>query len=197
VDGFMNDHPESMMGRIARKQIDLMGKVKVERNKIFADTTMDSDTKRARLDDLDRKTVNIARMAYDFMNPRVLDNLKMPKREGSVSREEYYKRMSEAVGDAWDDYRHQYQQMSDLSPSDRANRISGIIQQAYTNYREIQRNPMTDLLKPYKADTILNMDKPTRQERLAAHDAFGYKVPKGIMPAFTGGRHKGEDMGGE
>jgi hypothetical protein len=80
AEAFLKEHPEAVFARVVRKEMDNLGKIKKERNKIMAHPTMEPEAKRQRLDRLDSEVVKIAQRVNIMVNEGVAEKVKIPKR---------------------------------------------------------------------------------------------------------------------
>jgi hypothetical protein len=195
LDEFLADNPEAMFARVARKQVDEMGKIKKERNSIYLSKTLTSEQKRGKLDVLDEKIVQLAKVGQALMDPEVAQALKMPSRfkteagtRKSLDLDGYYKFVTESVGDACDSIQKDLPRLLRMDEAQRQRYLIKAIRQAREDYQPILKKP-EDVMKPYRFSNLV--DKPTRAERAAWQQVMGFrKSNPGLM---TGYRLKPEE----
>ncbi|MDI6752786.1 MAG: strawberry notch C-terminal domain-containing protein [Thermodesulfobacteriota bacterium] len=194
LDKFLADNPEAMFARVAREQVDAMGKIKKERNAIYQSRVLSSEQKRAKLDALDEQIVNVARAGNALMDPEVAEALKMPSRfkteagsRKSLDLDGYYKMVVESVGDAYDAIQKDLPRIIRMDEAQRQRYLIKIIRQARDEYQPVLKKP-EGVMKPYRFSSLL--DKPTRKER-AWQQVMGFrKINPGLI---TGYRLKPEE----
>jgi hypothetical protein len=195
LDKFLADNPEAMFARVARKKVDELGKIKKERNSIYLSKTLTSEQKRTKLDALDEKIVQVAKVGQALMDPEVAQALQMPPRfkteagtRKSVDLDEYYKMTVESVGDAYDSIQKDLPRLLRMDEAQRQRYLIKTIRQAREDYQPVLKKP-EDVMKPYRFSNLL--DKPTRAERAAWQHIMGFRK---ISPGFmTGYRMKPEE----
>jgi len=195
LDKFLADNPEAMFARVARKQVDALGKIKKERDSIYLSKTLTSEQKRVKLDALDEKIVQLAKVGQALMDPEVAQALQMPSRfktemgtRKSLDLDGYYKFVAESVGDAYDSIQKDLPRLLRMDEAQRQRYLIKTIRQAREDYQPILKKP-EDVMKPYRFSNL--MDKPTRAERAAWQQVMGFRKSN---PGFmTGYRVKPEE----
>lgn len=189
LDTFLQDRPEAMYARTARKFMAELGDIRKEREKIYLSRELTSDQKKEKLDALDEKIVSLAKVGQAFMDRGVAEAMKMPSRfksedgtRKSVDLDEYYKMTVESVGDAYDKVKKDLPRIANMDKDQRQGYISKALRQAREEYQPILKNPM-DVLKPYRFSNLL--DRPTRQERASWQQTMGFKkTTPGLITGF-------------
>jgi hypothetical protein len=183
LDKFLADNPEAMFARVARKQMDQIGKIKKERTAIYQSKALSSEQKKSKLDALDEKIVTLARAGNALMDPAVAEAVKMPSRKGK-DFETYKKMTSEFVGDAYDIIQNNLPKIVHMEEAQRQRYLIKIIRQAREEYKPILQKPKdeTKMESPY--------DKATRAERANWQSVMGFR--KARSGEATGYRLKEE-----
>jgi hypothetical protein len=177
LDKFLADHPEAMFTRVARKQIAAMAEIKKTRNAIYQSHTLTADQKKERLDVLDDKIVTLARAGNVLMDPEVSRAVKMPAR-GSLDLKNYYKLVSESVGDAYDGIQKDLPRILRMDEASRQRFLIKAIREAREEYRPVLKKPESQKVK-------VDYAKSTRKERADWQAIMGFKKAKaGEMTGF-------------
>ncbi|MDI6854385.1 MAG: strawberry notch family protein [Deltaproteobacteria bacterium] len=111
LEKFLAEHPEAMYARVARKLMDEISKVKKERHAVHASKALTPEQKREKLEALDDRVVELAKLGNAFMSAEAAAAVKMPPRrrtEMGVSRplapEDYYEAVSQPVYAAFKEF---------------------------------------------------------------------------------------------
>jgi len=142
---FLQENPEAIYARVARNLISDVGDIRKERDVIFQDRVLNPDQKRARLDELDSKIVDIARIGNAFMNEDMAKAIKLPPMRQGQEIKTYYEMIAGATNKAF--------AMAQKNPAlmEDKKRLAQVIQQEINTWRpkeQRQKKSMSDLLLP-------------------------------------------------
>ncbi len=136
LEKFLAEHPEAMYARVARKLMDEISKVKKDRQAIYASKTLTPEQKREKLDALDARVVEIARLGNAFMSEEAARAVKMPPRRRTemgvsqpVAPEDYYELTAQPIYSAFRKFAEQRHRLLNLEPAEREEYLRILLKQ--------------------------------------------------------------------
>ncbi|MEW6385894.1 MAG: strawberry notch-like NTP hydrolase domain-containing protein [Thermodesulfobacteriota bacterium] len=191
LDKFLKEHPEAIFARVARLEMAQMGKLRKERDTIYAAKNLTPEEKQKKLDKIDAQLVVIARRANTFMDPAAAEKVGMPSRSlpgkghKPIDAKQYYQVAAEATERAYRKLQPSFPRLSEMEAEERQRRIAGAIRtEREETARGLTAVSPRDLLKPFRPGAL--WDRPTKEEREQAFHIFGgfLKVPAPWMTGF-------------
>jgi hypothetical protein len=140
---FIREHPEALFGKMVRKQMDELGKLRKDRDLILESKNLDAAAKREKVDRLDAAIAELTRMNAAIMSPKVMSQVAMPAadvlKKAPVKKgreaETYYKYADDPPAEAYQKVRKQWKSLAQMDDDERAEAIARIIRQVQRTYR--------------------------------------------------------------
>lgn len=143
LEQFLEEHPEAMYARVARKIMDELSKVKKERQQVYASKALTPEQKRVKLEALDARVVELARLGNAFMSTEAAATVKMPpsyRLEQGIRKpwrpEDYYELTARQTYEAFKQF--QGRRWQDMDRDDRDTLVETLLRKAR---REVTYEP--------------------------------------------------------